>query len=146
VSQVTWTLPLIPPKYPAQQYAVLEADGRNIELPSFNIAVMPVLPTTSEADLTTAGLQKLYDGFDQIQNGVGAPNQDATLAFGLAKVKGGVQQLSDGLASLEDNVKKIRVGVSNPNFDVSSYSTATGQMPMEQLLVPGCHRADEEHG
>lgn len=126
ISQVSWTLPLIPPKYPAQQYAVLEADGRNIELPSFNIAVMPVLPTSSEADLTTSSLQALYNGFDKIQQGVGAANKNATLAFGLAKVKDGVTQITGGLASLEANLIKIRVGLANPKFDSSSYSTASG--------------------
>ena len=87
VTSVSWTVPLIPPAYPAKQYIVLEADGRNIELPSFNIGVMPVLPTTSSIDNLTGSLTQLYDGFDQIAKGIGASNKDATLLYGLSAVK-----------------------------------------------------------
>ena len=47
---VSWTVPLIPPKYPASQYAVLEADAKDIKLESFKIAVIPIVPTSSETD------------------------------------------------------------------------------------------------
>lgn len=126
ISQVSWTLPLIPPKYPAQQYAVLEADGMNIELPSFNIAVMPVLPTSSEADLTTSSLQALYAGFDKIENGVGTQNVNPSLAYGLFSLKDGLGQLASGLVGVEDNLTKIRIGMSNPSFDSSTYNMGTG--------------------
>ncbi|HAA08371.1 MAG TPA: hypothetical protein DCD98_01230, partial [Syntrophomonas sp.] len=121
VTSVSWTVPLIPPAYPAKQYVVLEADGKNIEMPSFNIGVMPILPTTSSIDNLTSSLTQLYDGFNQIHQGIGASNQDATLLYGLAAVKNGLHQVVDGLATVESNLKMIRVGLANPNFDASSY-------------------------
>lgn len=126
VTSVSWTVPLIPPAYPAKQYVVLEADGKNIEMPSFNIGVMPILPTTSSIDNLTSSLTQLYDGFNQIHQGIGASNQDATLLYGLAAVKNGLHQVVDGLATVESNLKMIRVGLANPNFDASSYNMGTG--------------------
>jgi len=126
VTSVSWTVPLIPPAYPAKQYTVLEADGKNIEIPSFNIGVMPILPTTSSVDNLTGSLQQLYDGFNQIEQGIGASNKDATLLYGLASVKDGLRQVVDGIGTVETNLKTIRVGLANPNFDASSYNMATG--------------------
>lgn len=129
VTQVSWSVPLVPPKYPAKQYTVLEADGKNMELPSFKIAVIPIVPQTSEIDnMATVqdSFNQLYGGFDAIQKGIGTPRQDATLLFGLAAVKDGLSQVSGGLGSLSDNLKKIRVGLLNPAFDAESYQTLKG--------------------
>ncbi|MBO8159311.1 hypothetical protein [Thermosyntropha sp.] len=126
---VSWTVPLIPPKYPAKQYIVLEADGKDIELPSFKIAVIPVLPTTSEVDSLSQvqqSLSMLYDGFDKIQAGVGAEDKDATLLYGLKAVEQGLQQMSSGLGTLIGKVKMMRFGLSNPAFDAASYDTLKG--------------------
>lgn len=129
ITSVSWSVPLVPPKYPAKQYTVVEADAKNIKLPSFKIAVIPILPTTSEIDnLQTFqdSFSKLYDGFDQIQQGVGERSQNATLLFGLGKIKDGMGTLSSGLGGLSDNLMKIRVGLSNPKFDAKTYNQATG--------------------
>ena len=126
VTSVSWTVPLIPPAYPAKQYTVLEADAKNIEIPSFNIGVMPILPTTSSIDNLTGSLTQLYDGFNQIEQGIGASNKDATLLYGLASVKDGLRQVVDGIGTVETNLKTIRVGLANPNFDAESYNMATG--------------------
>lgn len=129
VTQVNWTVPLIPPKYPAKQYTVLEADANKIKLPSCKIVVIPILPTTSEIDnLGTFedSFNKLYDGFDQIQKGVGERSQNATLLFGLGKIKDGMGTLSSGMGTLVEKMKMIRNGLSNSAFDASSYNAATG--------------------
>lgn len=126
VTSVSWTVPLIPPAYPAKQYIILEADGKNIELPSFNIGVMPILPTTSSIDNLTGSLTQLYDGFNQIEQGIGASNKDATVLYGLSAVKDGLHQVVDGLATVESNLKTIRVGLAAPNFDAASYNMAAG--------------------
>lgn len=126
---VSWTVPLVPPKYPAKQYIVLEADGKDIELPSFKIAVIPVLPTTSEVDSLSQvqnSLSMLYDGFDKIQTGVGSEDKDATLLYGLNAVEQGLQQMSGGLATLIGKVKMLRFGLSNPAFDAATYDTFKG--------------------
>lgn len=129
ITQVNWSVPLVPPKYPAKQYTVLEADGKNMELPSFKIAVIPIVPTTSEIDNIPTiheSFLKLYDGFDQIQNGVGAREKDATILFGLAAVKDGAGQLSSGLGTLVDKVKMVKFGIANPAFNPASYNANTG--------------------
>ncbi|MGS0764219.1 hypothetical protein [Syntrophomonas curvata] len=129
ITQVTWSVPLVPPKYPAKQYAVLEADGKNMALPSFKIAVIPIVPITSEIDNIPTiheSFLKLYDGFDQIQNGVGAREKDATILFGLAAVKDGMGQLSSGLGALIDKVKMVRFGIANPAFNPATYNANTG--------------------
>lgn len=128
-TSVSWTVPLIPPKYPADQYAVLEADAKEIKLESFKIAVIPIVPTTSETDSMSsiaASLSKLYGAFDQIQGGVGASNKDATLLFGLGSVNSGLSQLSGGIGSLIEKVKEVRFGLSNPAFNSSTYDAAKG--------------------
>jgi len=129
ITQVNWSVPLVPPKYPAKQYTVLEADGKNMELPSFKIAVIPIVPTTAEVDNIPTiheSFLKLYDGFDQIQNGVGAREKDATLLFGLGAVKDGMGQLSGGLGSLIDKMKMIRFGIANPAFNAATYNAEKG--------------------
>jgi X-X-X-Leu-X-X-Gly heptad repeat protein len=129
ITQVNWSVPLVPPKYPAKQYTVLEADGNNMELPSFKIAVIPIVPTTSEIDNIPTiheSFLKLYDGFDQIQNGVGAREKDATLLFGLAAVKDGAGQISSGLGTLVDKLKTVKFGIANPAFNAASYNADTG--------------------
>lgn len=113
VTTVSWTVPLIPPSYPSQQYAVFEADATDIELPSFNIAVMSVVPVQSAIDnLGTVqnSLEQLYGGFDQIEGGIGAPSQDATLLYGLNAVNGGLGQINSGLGSLYTNLMKMKIG------------------------------------
>lgn len=128
-TQVSWTVPMIPPSYPAKQYTVLEADGKNIEMPSYKIAVIPIVPTSSAIDnLGTfqASFGQLYDAFDQIQNGVGATSKDATLMFGLNGVKGGLGQVSDGIGSVLESLKTVRLGVSNPKFETASYDATKG--------------------
>ena len=128
-TQVSWTVPVIPPSYPAKQYTILEADGKNIELPSYQIAVIPIVPTTAAIDNIPTfrdSFGKLYDAFDQIQSGVGAPSEDATLLFGLNKVKGGLGQISDGIGTVLGNLKTIREGISNPAFDTASYDAIKG--------------------
>jgi X-X-X-Leu-X-X-Gly heptad repeat protein len=128
-TQVNWSVPLVPPKYPAKQYTVLEADGKNMELPSFKIVVIPIVPTTSEVDNIPTiheSFLKLYDGFDQIQNGIGAREQDATVLFGLGAVKDGMGQLSGGLGNLIDKMKMIRFGIANPAFNASTYNEVKG--------------------
>ncbi|NLX03341.1 MAG: hypothetical protein GXY40_12570 [Syntrophomonadaceae bacterium] len=129
ITQVNWSVPLVPPKYPAKQYTVLEADGKNMELPSFKIAVIPIVPTTAEIDNIPTiheSFLKLYDGFDQIQNGVGAREKDATLLFGLGAVKDGAEKLSGGLGSLIDKMKMIRFGIANPAFNAATYNADKG--------------------
>lgn len=127
---VSWTAPLIPPKFAAKQYAVLEADGRDIELPAFKIAIIPIVPTTAEGDSLSSvqdSLLKLYGAFDAIEGGVGAPNKDATLLFGLSSLKDGMGQVSGGIGSLVDKVKQVRYGLSNPAFDANTLNAATGK-------------------
>lgn len=129
VTQVSWTVPLVPPKYPASQYTVLEADGRDMELPSFKIGVIPIVPTTAETDsLGTVknSLSMLYDGFDKIQGGVGAKDVDQTLLFGLHSLKDGLAQVSGGIGTIFDNMKQIRAGLSNPAFNSATYDTFKG--------------------
>lgn len=128
VSSVTWSVPLVPPKYPAKQYTVFEADGTDIEFKSFNIAVIPILPTTAEADTLGSvqeSLNKLYGAFDQIETGVGTPSANSTLLWGLNSVKNGAAQISGGLSSLGDKLKQIRNGLTNPAFNASTYNTET---------------------
>lgn len=129
ITSVSWSVPLVPPKYPAKQYTVVEADAKNIELPSFKIAVIPILPTTSEIDSLGKiqdSFNQLYNGFDQIQQGVGQKSQDATLLFGLNAVKNGMGQVSGGLGTLVDKLKILRAGLSNSAFNASTYNAATG--------------------
>lgn len=143
VTTVSWTIPLIPPTYPSKQYAVLEADGKNIQLDSFDIAVIPVLPETSQTDslggMKTA-FEKLYAGFDSIEKGVGTPSQPDTLLNGfntLLKALGndqaegsvinGLSQISGGLDTLYDNLVKIRMGISTPGFNPATFNAAQGK-------------------
>ena len=128
-SSVSWTVPMIPPSYPAKQFTVLEADGKNIELPSYKIAVIPIVPTTSAIDnmgTFQESFTKLYDAFDSIQNGVGDPAKDATLLFGLSSIKAGMGQVSGGLGSVSKTLKDVRFGLSNPSFDKNTYDAAKG--------------------
>lgn len=128
-TSVSWTVPMIPPSYPAKQFTVLEADGKNIDLPSYKIAVIPIVPTTSAINnLGTfqESFGKLYDAFDTIQNGVGAPSKDATLLFGLSSLKDGMGQVSGGIGSVSKTLKDIRFGLSNPSFDKNTYDSAKG--------------------
>jgi hypothetical protein len=128
-STVSWSIPLIPPAYPAKQYVTLEADGTNIQLPSFNIAVVPILPATSEENtLGTVqdSLKQLYSAFGQIQDGVGTPTKNGTLMFGLTSLKSGLSQLSGGIATLGDKIKLLATGVSNPRFNASTFNASKG--------------------
>lgn len=129
VTTVSWTVPLIAPLYPTKQYATFEADATNIELPSFNIAVMALVPVQSDIDnlgTVQSSLEQLYDGFGQISEGVGNVNQDSTLLWGLNQVDGGVVQIYDGLGTLYSTLMQIRVGMASPGFDAASYNGATG--------------------
>lgn len=129
ISTVTWTVPLIPPAYPAKQYTTVEADAKNIVLPSFNIAVVPIIPATAAEDTLGTfqdSFSKLFDAFGQIKDGAGAPDKEGTLLFGLSSMKDGLGQLSDGIATLGGKVKELLIGVSNTNFKAATYDVAKG--------------------
>ena len=143
VTNVNWTIPLIPPAYPSKQYAVLEADGKNIQLSSFDIAVIPVLPETSQTDslggMKTA-FEKLYAGFDSIEKGVGTPSKPDTLLNGFntvlkalgndqaeGSVINGLGQISGGLDSLYGNLIKIRMGLATPGFNPATFDAQQGK-------------------
>ncbi len=165
VTNVSWTIPLIPPAYPSQQYAVLEADGKNIQLSSFDIAVVPVVPETSQTD-SLGGMQtafeNLYAGFDSIDKGVGSPTEPNTLLNGFSTlikalgsdradgtVLNGLSQIKGGLDALYGNVVKIRMGLATPGFnpatfDATKNADADGRSPgakdalgLMQLSVDG---------
>jgi len=143
VTTVSWTIPLIPPSYPSKQYAVLEADGKNIQLDSFDIAIIPVLPETSQTDSLSGiktAFESLYAGFDSIQKGVGIDSQPDTLLYGFDTIlKGlgndqaegtvinGLRQISSGMDSLYDNLVKIRMGIATPGFNPATFSAAQGK-------------------
>ena len=134
ITTVTWSAPLIPPKYPAKQYTVLEADAKDIELPSFDIAVIPIVPTTAEEDslgTVEESLLTLYGAFDSIEGGIGAPDKDATLLFGLNAIKGGLIQLSEGLGTLIGKVATVNQGLSKIS---SGLNTAQGALNSQ--IVP----------
>lgn len=126
---VSWSVPLIPPAYPARQYIVLEADAQNIQLPAFNIAVVPIIPTTAAVNnlgSVQESLGKLYNAFNSIQGGVGSAQQDDTLLWGLGSLKSGLGQMSGGIGSLTDKMKAVRFGLENPAFTLQSYDSAKG--------------------
>lgn len=128
-TSVSWTVPLIPPAYPEKQFTVLEADGKNIDLPSYKIAVIPIVPTTAAVDsLGTVqdGFVGLYDAFNKIQNGIGNTSQNPSILNGLNKVKSGAADLSAGLGRMIEKLKPLRFGLSNPAFDSNSYDPAKG--------------------
>lgn len=143
VTNVNWTIPLIPPVYPSKQYAVLEADGKNIQLDSFDIAIIPVLPETSQTDSLGGvknAFEQLYAGFDSIGKGVGSPTQPNTLlngfgtvlqALGNDRAEGtvinGLGQISGGLDALYGNLVKIRMGLATPGFNPATFDAAKGK-------------------
>jgi hypothetical protein len=143
VTTVSWTIPLIPPSYPSKQYAVLEADGRNIQLDSFDIAIIPVLPESSQTDSLSGiktAFEKLYSGFESIEQGVGAESKPDTLLYGFntllkglgneraeGTVINGLRQISSGIDSLYSNLVKIRMGIATPGFDPATFNAAQGK-------------------
>lgn len=126
---VSWTVPLIPPSYPASQYTTLEADGVNITLPSFNIVVIPIVPVTSAQDTLGSvqdSLAQLYNAFAQIEEGIGSVEKDSTILFGLNSLKTGLGELAGGINSLGDKVKTLGQGISNPRFNPGTFDRAKG--------------------
>ena len=129
ITTINWTVPLIPPSYPARQYTTLEAEGVNITLPSLKIVVIPIVPVTSSNDTlgsVQSSLAQLYNAFDAIEKGIGTATQEDTILFGLNSLKTGLGELGGGINSLTQNIKALKAGISNSSFNLATYDSAKG--------------------
>ncbi|OFW56616.1 MAG: hypothetical protein A2W01_10100 [Candidatus Solincola sediminis] len=101
--QVGWSIPLFPPATEASNTIWVEADVTDFRMPVLTLPVAFLFPKTNQRDPLPefkAGLELLYGGVKQLDEGVGDPATNPSLLYGITKVDQGLQQMADTSAGL----------------------------------------------
>jgi hypothetical protein len=127
-TNVQWTIPLFPPATQESHTIWVRADVKNFQMPNLTIGAAFVIPETNQEDntfLLKSGLEQIYAGLKKLDEGVGEPEKEDTLLYGITAVNDGLEKLGAGLpeakASLDEKlitgVAKIVAGIGSAETD-----------------------------
>ncbi|WP_458010955.1 hypothetical protein [Candidatus Solincola sp.] len=127
---VGWSIPLFPPATEESHTIWVKADVKNFQMPPLTLAVAFVFPETNQADPTAlfkAGLEQLYEGVKQVNEGVGDPTKEDTLLFGITAIDEGLKKMVDaqeGLPYAKANIDTQMIpGVKEAAAGIGSKTT-----------------------
>ncbi len=143
--QVGWSIPLFPPATEEKNLIWIEADVKDFAMPPLVLSANFVFPHTNQRDTLPEfiiGLEMMFDGVRQLNEGIGSTETEDTLLYGAAAVKDGLQQMAAGLPEAEaalntqliPGVDEAVAGIGDPGTpDTLSYAidaTSLGLMSM----------------
>jgi len=127
---VGWSIPLFPPATGESHTIWVKADVKNFQMPPLTLAVAFVFPETNQVNPTAlfkSGLEQLYGGVKQINEGVGDPTKADTLLYGITAVDEGLKKMADaqeGLPYAKANIdSKMIPGVRQAAAGIGSETT-----------------------
>lgn len=95
--QVGWSIPLFPPATERSTKIWVEADVTNFRMPTLTLPVAFLFPETNQIDTLPqfkAGLDQLYGGVKQVDEGIGDPSAENTLLWAMTQIDGALQQMA----------------------------------------------------
>ncbi|MBC7253897.1 MAG: hypothetical protein H5T72_08010 [Actinobacteria bacterium] len=147
---VGWSIPLFPPATEESHTIWVKADVKNFQMPPLTLAVAFVFPETNQVNPTAlfkAGLEELYGGVKQINEGVGDPAKEDTLLYGITAVDEGLRMMADaqeGLPYAKANidtamipgVRQAAAGIGSEDTpDTLLYADAQVTAGLQQMLA-----------
>ncbi len=121
---VGWSIPLFPPATEESHTIWVAADVKDFKLPPLTLSVNFVFPHTNQSnplELLGPAIKQVYGGVKQLNQGVGAPDKEDTLLYGITAIDGGLQQLAGGLPEAKSNIDaKLIPGVAQMAAGIGS--------------------------
>ncbi len=143
---VGWSIPLFPPATEESHTIWIKADVKDFQLPPLTLAVAFVFPETNQVDPTAlfkAGLEQLYGGVKQINEGVGDPSKEDTLLYGITAVDNGLKQMADaqeGLPYAKSNIDSAMIpGVEEAAAGIGSERTPQTLLYAANAVIGGLY-------
>jgi len=138
---VGWSIPLFPPATEESHTIWVEADVKNFQMPPLTLAVAFVFPETNQVDaleqLGPAALM-IYEGMVQVAEGIGTPETEDTLLYGITAVDDGVTQLAAGLPEASSNINSQMIpGVNQMVAGIGSPSTPDTLLYADTAVIGG---------
>lgn len=141
---VGWSIPLFPPATQDSHTIWVKADVKNFQMPPLTLAVAFVFPETNQENPTAlfkAGLEQLYAGVKQINEGIGDPSKEDTLLYGITAIDEGLKKMADaqeGLPYAKANIDaKMIPGVKQAAAGIGSETTPDTLLYAVQAVTGG---------
>lgn len=150
---VGWSIPLFPPATEESHTIWIKADVKDFELPPLTLAVAFVFPETNQVNPTAlfkAGLQQLYGGVKQINEGIGDPSKEDTLLYGITAIDEGLKQMAnaqEGLPYAKSNIdSKMIPGVKQAAAGIGSETTPDTLLYADAQVIAGLEQMKQGIG
>ncbi|MBC7247518.1 MAG: hypothetical protein H5T73_07050 [Actinobacteria bacterium] len=115
-TNVQWNIPLFPPATQESHTIWVRADVKNFQMPPLTIGAAFLIPETNQEDSTfllKSGLEQIYAGLKKLDEGVGEPEKEDTLLYGITAVHEGLGKLGAGLPEAKVSLdEKLITGVA----------------------------------
>ncbi len=141
---VGWSIPLFPPATEESHTIWVKADVKNFQMPPLTLAVTFLFPHTNQTDPTAlfkAGLEQLYGGVKQINEGVGDPSKEDTLLYGITAIDEGLKKMADaqeGLPYAKASIDTQMIpGVKQAAAGIGSASTPDTLLYADAQVIAG---------
>lgn len=141
---VGWSIPLFPPATNESHTIWVKADVKNFQMPPLTLAVAFVFPETNQVNPTAlfkSGLEQLYGGVKQINEGIGDPSKEDTLLFGITAVDEGLRKMADaqeGLPYAKSNIDAAMIpGVKEAAAGIGSETTPDTLLYADAQVIAG---------
>jgi hypothetical protein len=122
-----WSIPLFPPATEESHTIWMTADVKDFMLPPLTLVVSFHFPQSNQASpIATLALyiKAFYDGMVKVNEGIGSPDTDPSLLYGITAVAGGLQQLGDGLPGAKTAIDgQLIPGVNQAVAGIGSTTT-----------------------
>lgn len=138
---VGWSIPLFPPATEESHTIWVAADVKNFKMPPLTLSVNFVFPHTNQSnplELLGPAIKQVYGGVKQLNQGVGAPDKQDTLLYGITAVDGGLQKLAAGLPTAKSNIDaKLIPGVAQAAAGIGSADTPNTLLYADAKAIAG---------
>lgn len=125
---VGWSIPLFPPATDESHTIWVKADVKDFQMPPLTLAVLFHFPETNQTDIkaTLAPYIKIfYDGLKKVNAGIGSPETDPSLLFGINAIYNGMEKLAAAIPAMPEGldtkivpgIKQIVAGIGSETTD-----------------------------
>ncbi len=109
---VGWSIPLFPPATEESHTIWVAADVKDFQMPPLTLAVAFHFPESNQTDVTATlapYIKAFYDGMVSVNEGIGSPDTDPSLLFGVTAVDSGLQQLAAALPEAKTTLDALLI-------------------------------------
>jgi len=138
---VGWSIPLFPPATEESHTIWVAGDVKDFQMPPLTLAVAFHFPESNQTNITATlapYIKAFYEGMVTVNQGIGSPEADPSLLFGITAVDNGLQQLAAGLPEAKTNLDaKIIPGVTQAAAGIGSATTPDTLLYADTAAISG---------